>query len=143
MNIKLIGSSAINRFYLIQVYPLLNSLKRLFQGDMKAHHQFKNRLEFHLSQQHRSTEYDVSRLSKDMDLSIIRFSIKCWKYLRKSPTSVINDFRLEKTMELLSSGVYSASEAAYLSGFKSFEFYRQYYRKRYRQYPPQSIGLSD
>lgn len=116
-------------------------LTGLFQADLKTHHQFKNRLEFQLTQHHRRTEYDVSRLSKDLGLSIIDLSIKCWKHLSKSPASVINDFRLRKTKEHLDKGVYGASEAAYLSGFKSFELYRQYYRKRYQKYPPESTAL--
>jgi len=83
----------------------------------------------------------VARLSKDLGLSITGLSIKCWKYLRKSPASIIIDFRLQKTKQHLDTGVYGASEAAYLAGFKSFELYRQYYRKRYQKYPPESATL--
>lgn len=84
---------------------------------------------------HYSEDISLKQLAEAACLSESRFSHLFTETFSSSPINYLNEVRVKKARNLLSSGEYRVSDAASLSGFRDFNNFRRQYRKIYGETP--------
>ena len=73
---------------------------------------------------------NVEQLSRLCGISYEYFRRLFHQFYGDSPVKYINELKLKRAKELLSSGLYSVSDAALQSGFTDVSFFSRYFKKR-------------
>lgn len=77
------------------------------------------------------SELSVEEISKLMGVGYTTLYRKIKTITGNSPIDIINDIRLQKADEYLSSGKYSISQVGYMTGFTSSSYFTKVYKKKY------------
>ena len=77
------------------------------------------------------SELSVEEISKLMGVGYTTLYRKIKTITGNSPIDIINDIRLQKADEYLSSGKYSISQVGYMTGFTSPSYFTKVYKKKY------------
>ena len=76
-------------------------------------------------------ELSVDSLASDLGFSRSQFFRNTVSLLDCSPNAFLNKYRLEKSLDMLSSGLNSISETTFACGFSSTSYYSKCFRKMY------------
>lgn len=98
-------------------------------GDSKM--DFLNKLQDYLNLHFSCTELSIDNLAHSLGLSRSRLFRKVGSLLHCAPSTLINSFRLERSLEIVSNGSPSVSETAYLCGFNSSSYFSKCFHKMY------------
>jgi len=83
-------------------------------------------------------KFGVDELARESDMSLYRLSRKLHSINKKTVNQFIREVRLNKALQMLQDGEYTASEIAYRTGFSS----QAYFTKRFHEYfgyPPGKV----
>lgn len=88
-----------------------------------------------------SPEFDTKTMSKYMAMSQSKLYRKCIDLVKKSPNILIRTYRLEQSLQLLSSDR-NIAQVAFDSGFNSPSYYAKCFQKQYGLLPLEYVKLS-
>lgn len=77
------------------------------------------------------SDWRMDTIASSLGYSRSQFYRNAVGLLGCSPNAYCNKYRLEKSLDILDSGINSVSETAYLCGFSSASYYSKCFRKRY------------
>ncbi len=101
---------------------------------------FLKKLKFTVEKEMGKENFGVEQLSKELAMSRVHLHRKLLALLNQTPTSLIQQFRLERAMNLLRNNVGTVSEIAYEVGFSSPTYFSKCFKKKYGYSPKEARG---
>lgn len=83
------------------------------------------------------SDFSVEDICNQMGIGYTTFYRKIKSMTGKTPVDIINEIRLRKAEEYLSSGKYTASQVGYMTGFSSPSYFAKVYKKYFGCTPSQ------
>jgi AraC-like DNA-binding protein len=117
--------------------------KQAFKLFSAAELVFLNQLSDHLDANYGEPELRIERVAKSLGFSKSQFYRSMVGLSGDSPNLYLNNFRLDKSLELLKGGMNTTSEAAFLCGFSSPSYFSRRFAKRYGVPPTEYIRAVD
>lgn len=85
------------------------------------------------------SDFSVEDICNQMGIGYTTFYRKIKSMTGKTPVDIINEIRLKKAEEYLSSGKYTASQVGYMTGFSSPSYFAKVYKKYFGYTPSQKV----
>lgn len=85
------------------------------------------------------SDFSVEDICNQMGIGYTTFYRKIKSMTGKTPVDIINEIRLKKAEEYLSSGKYTASQVGYMTGFSSPSYFAKVYKKYFGRTPSQKV----
>ena len=85
------------------------------------------------------SDFSVEDVCNQMGIGYTTFYRKIKSITGKTPVDIINEIRLKKAEEYLSSGKYTASQVGYMTGFSSPSYFAKVYKKYFGCTPSQKV----
>lgn len=96
----------------------------------------------HIRENYTDPKFNVDLLSQKMGMSRSTFYNRIKGISGEAPADFIRHYRLERARELLKTNQYTISEIAFKTGFSDVKYFREVFRKKYRQSPTQFLKES-
>jgi AraC-like DNA-binding protein len=96
----------------------------------------------HIRENYTDPKFNVDLLSQKMGMSRSTFYNRIKGISGEAPADFIRHYRLERARELLKTNQYTISEIAFKTGFSDVKYFREVFRKKYRQSPTQFMKES-
>ena len=120
-------------FYLAQ--------NQLVTADSPSHHQLLKPALDHIHAHYLTQPISVEDLARLCNISPVYLRRLFQQHFDTSPSRYIKILRLEKARELMLSGIYSAAEVCFLSGFRDESHFSREFKRHYGQ-PPKEYALT-
>lgn len=88
-----------------------------------------------------NSEFDIADFGRAMAMSTSQLYRNTVKLTGHSPNSLVKEFRLEKTKEMMKKKRYSVSQITYESGFSSPSYFSKCFKKKYGLLPVAYLDL--
>ena len=122
-------------FLMAALYRLLGCMERSFSSLPTKFQRLRPALE--RMEEHFQEKDTVAQWALLCEMSEVHFRRVFRDYTGQGPVEYRNRLRLERARELLQSGEYNVSEAAFACGFSNLSFFIRLYKKRFGNTPKQ------